>query len=138
MNSLPTTEDLSAVAQIMDPSYPDGLREVTELLFLELVQAEPSTPDQARSIALAQLALRQTERLSVELGGTNFYMHKATSYRLSPRNRQMCAEFRGDYKLLARKYKLTEQQVRNIVDAWQREQFARRQGSLLLDPVEPD
>ena len=44
----------------------------------------------------------------------------------------MCAEFRGDYKSLARKWGLTEQQTRNIVDAWQRERFHARQGSLQL------
>lgn len=133
MSAVPSAQDLAPVGLVLDPSYPESLREVTELLYLELVDAEPEAPAQARALELARLALRQTERLSSELGGTNFYMHKATSYRLSPRNRAMCAEFRGDYKILARRYKLTEQQVRNIVDAWQKEEFARKQNSLSFD-----
>ena len=50
---------------------------------------------------------------------------------LSARDRQMCAKFRGNnYFALAREYGLTEMRVRQIVDAWQREQFLRRQGRL--------
>jgi Mor family transcriptional regulator len=46
----------------------------------------------------------------------------------------MCAEFRGDYQVLARKYNLTEMRVRQIVDSWQRAQFlARQQGLPGLD-----
>lgn len=43
----------------------------------------------------------------------------------------MCSEFRGDYKVLARKYDLTEVRVLQIVDAWQRAQYLSRQQGLL-------
>jgi len=132
MKPTPTAQDLAPVAQVLDPEYPASLREITELLYLELVESEPEPPAQDRATDLARLALRQTERMCMEMGGQNLYLHKGTSYRLSPRNRQMCAEFRGDYKSLARKWGLTEQQTRNIVDAWQRERFHARQGSLQL------
>ena len=69
-------------------------------------------------------------RLSSVIGGGQVYWPKAVAYHLSPRNAQMCAEFRGDYKVLARKYKLTETQVRNIVDGWQDERFMARQGNI--------
>ena len=39
-------------------------------------------------------------------------------------------EFAGDYQALAQKYDLTEMRVRQIVGAWQQEQFLRRQGQL--------
>ena len=43
----------------------------------------------------------------------------------------MCAKFRGNnYFALAREYGLTEMRVRQIVGAWQQEQFLRRQGQL--------
>ena len=50
----------------------------------------------------------------------------------------MCRKFRGDYRVLALEFGLTEMRVRQIVDAWQREQYAQRQGRLLgLDPEGP-
>ena len=50
---------------------------------------------------------------------------------LSARDREMCARFRGNnYFALAREYGLTEMRVRQIVGAWQQEQFLRRQGQL--------
>jgi Mor family transcriptional regulator len=100
-------------------------------LYLELLE-----PD-ARKLAPEQLAWLQLQRLAATLGGLNMYLQKGTSVLLSPRNRQMCAEFRGDYKALARKYKLTEQQVRNIVDEWQRQEYAKRQTPLFAEPVAP-
>lgn len=58
------------------------------------------------------------------------YLAKGVTAHLSVRDRKMCGEFRGDYKLLARKYNLTEMRVRQIVDAWQRAQFLNRQRGL--------
>lgn len=135
MSKLPTAKDLAPVAAVLDPAYPELLREATEILFLQLVDEEASPPDEPRSLRLAQIALAQVERLSEVIGGGAPYWPKAVRFRLTPRNRQMCSEFRGDYKPLARKYKLTEQQVRNIVDEWQREQFARKQSPLFAESV---
>ncbi|MGY8903725.1 MAG: Mor transcription activator family protein [Burkholderiales bacterium] len=130
MSKLPTVQDLAPVQAVLDPTCPPTLREITENLYLELAQAEASYPDADRAAHLASLAWRQTERLCAAMGGMNWYLNKGVSLRLSKRNRQMCAEFRGDYKVLARKYDLTEQQCRNIVDAWQQEEYAKRQSAL--------
>ncbi|MFM9902106.1 MAG: Mor transcription activator family protein [Polaromonas sp.] len=130
MSALPESVDLAPIQAVLHPAYPERLREIAEFLFLVLVGEEETAPDAERSARLAQIAFAQCERLSAELGGSGFYMHKAISYRLTARNRQMCSEFRGDYRVLARKWKLTEQQVRNIVDEWQKEEFSRRQGDI--------
>ena len=133
MTEIPTSKDLAPVHAVLDPAYPEFLREVTEINYVTLVAEETSPPDEARKVRLAQLALALVERLSDVIGGGAPYWPKAVRFHLSPRNRQMCSEFRGDYKKLARRYKLTEQQVRNIVDTWQREQFERRQSPLFGD-----
>lgn len=133
MSLLPTAKDLAPVHAVLDPAYPEFLREVTEINFVTLLAEEPTPPDEARKLRLAQIALALVERLSDVIGGGAPYWPKAVRFHLTPRNRAMCAEFRGDYKRLARKHKLTEQQVRNIVDAWQREQFERRQSPLFED-----
>ncbi len=118
---------LAPLHAIFPPGFPPALRDIAELLYLQLHDEHVAADSADRTHVLASIAMRQVERLSTELGGGNLYVHKGVSYRLTPRNRQMCAEFRGDYKTLARKYKLSEQQVRNIVDAWQCEEFKRKQ-----------
>ena len=134
MQDLPTQQDLAPLADVLDPSTPATLREVAENLFVVLLANEPAKPKRDRAIALAQLALLQLERLCANMGGMNWYLHKAKVLKLSKRNREMCGKFRGDYKVLARAYDLTEQQVRNIVDAWQHEEFARKQKPLFASP----
>lgn len=133
MKHLPTEQDLAPLTAVLDPSTPATVREIAENLFVVLVSSEPVKPVAARALVLAQLAQAQVERLCANMGGMNWYLNKGVILKLSKRNREMCAKFRGDYKVLARAYDLTEQQVRNIVDAWQHEEFARRQSALFGD-----
>jgi len=126
-----TAGDLAPLEAVMDPAYPDRLREIAEHLFLQLLEEEDAAPDPARAHQMAQIALRQTERLSINLGGGNFYMHKGVSFRLTPRNREMCARFTGNnYDALALAYGLSDMRVRQIVNAWQVERFMHRQETL--------
>ena len=117
---------------LLPQGFPATLTEIAEQLYLQLAEEDLWVDRPDRAHWLASVALRQVDRLSVEFGGGNLYLHKGASFRLTPRNRQMYQEFRGDYKTLARKYKLSEQQVRNIVDAWQRERFLRRQPDMFV------
>ena len=133
MKQLPTAKDLAPLLQVLDPATPPTLREIAENLFVVLMFAEPSKPAADRALALAQLALLQMERLCAHMGGMNWYLNKGVALKLSKRNRGMCAKFRGDYKILAREYDLTEQQVRNIVDGWQEAEFLRKQNPLFGD-----
>ncbi len=136
MEKLPTTEDLAPITALLHPAYPERLREMAEILYLQLIdEALIESHGEEAKLRLAEVALAQTNRLSNTIGGRGFYMHKGTSFRLSPRNEQMCREFRGDYTVLARKYKLTDQQVRNIIDNWQEQEFAKRQGNFF--PPDP-
>src|SRR5574343_182206 len=80
--------------------------------------------------AMARVAVIQLQHLANEKGGRAIYRAKGVAVHLSARDRKMCEEFRGDYKVLARKYGLTEMRVGQIVDAWQREQYLRRQRGL--------
>lgn len=120
--------DLAPLAAALPEDFPEGLKEFAELLYMALCDDE-DLADQAPEL-LVGVALRQVERLSEVMGGSSPYIQKGVTFRLSPRNREMCEAFRGDYKALARRYKLSEQQVRNIVGRWQRQQFLRRQNAL--------
>ena len=65
---------LAPLHQQLDTNYPENLRTVAEWLFVQLVEDEESVPTPDRLYKLATLALRQTERLSAEEGGRNFYL----------------------------------------------------------------
>jgi Mor family transcriptional regulator len=109
---------------------------VAEWLFIQLVEDEEivEIPMSAeRLTALALLALRQTERLSAEIGGMNFYLNKGVRYRASLRDREMFERFNGqNYDELARTHSLTPMRVRQIIGSMMADEVARRQGRLDL------
>ena len=138
-----------AESAVLDATLPAGLkpdmRDVALCLFEVLVfdaggggSAKPSADWLLQLQRLAKLALAQLDHLAQQKGGQNFYLGKNVGVYFSARDEQMCRKFRGDYRVLALEFGLTEMRVRQIVDAWQREQYAQRQGRLLgLDPEDP-
>jgi Mor family transcriptional regulator len=124
-----SAQDVAMLETVLDPDYPERLREVAHHLFDALLR-EDSLRGLDRRV-LAEMALKQTEHLSMEMGGGNFYMHKGLAFRLTLRDREMCRKFNGrNYGALAKEYNLSEMRIRQIIDAWQREEFARRQAGL--------
>ncbi len=127
---------LAPLHALLDPAYPENLRMVAEWLFIQLVEDEEivEIPMSAeRLTALALLALRQTERLSAEIGGMNFYLNKGVRYRASLRDREMFERFNGqNYDELARTHSLTPMRVRQIIGSMMADEVARRQGRLDL------
>lgn len=125
---------LAPLHEQLDPGYPENLRTVAEWLFVQLVEDEEAAPTPERLRKLATLALRQTERLSAEEGGRNFYLGKGLRYRASLRDRQMYERFNGrNYNDLARENHLTPTRVRQIMDAMHQDDIGRRQGRLVLE-----
>lgn len=125
---------LAPLHQQLDAGYPENLRTVAEWLFVQLVEDEEVAPTPERLHKLATLALRQTERLSAEEGGRNFYLGKGLRYRASLRDREMYERFNGrNYIDLAREYHLTPTRVRQIMDAMHQDDISRRQGRLILE-----
>ena len=131
-----------AEVAVLEGALPPGLtptmREMALCLFEALViNDERAGSRQPEGVWLAQLhawaqqCCMQLQHVAQQMGGQPAYLAKGVAMYLSARDRQMCAEFRGNnYRQLAAKYGLTEMRVRQIVDAWQREQFERRQGRL--------
>lgn len=80
--------------------------------------------------AMARTVCVQVTHAAQEIGGRQLYISRGVS-DLSERDRAICGEFNGrNHVQLAKKYDLTEMRVRQILEAFQREQFARRQGKL--------
>ena len=124
-------KQLQPLHALLDSAYPEALRTIVEWLFIQLVEDEETAPTIERQGQLALTALRQTERLSREEGGRNFYLGRGIRYRETVRDRKMYKQFNGrNYDELARAYYLTPTRVRQIVDLMHADDLARRQGQL--------
>lgn len=145
---LASAAELAVLEQKLPQGLADGMRVLAVCMFEGLVLAsnqagcaQPSGAWAAQLQVLAQLVLVQLQHLSNELGGSgNIYIAKGLMVQLSARDRTMCERFKGNnYRQLAREFGLTEMRVRQIVDAWQHEQYQNRQASLPgLDEEDPD
>ena len=139
---LPMTKRMTAAeAAVLDAQLPAGLTEEMRDVALCLYEAMALTdsrlgqakPDESWVMvlgAMARVAVIQLQHLAEQKGGRAIYLAKGVAVHLSARDRKMCEEFRGDYEVLADRYDLTPMRVRQIVGAWQDEQFRRRQGRL--------
>jgi len=131
--------ELAVLEAQLPPGMAEGMRDLALCLFEALVLQDPraGTPAPAGDWQLqlsswAQQVLAQLQHLAQEMGGRGgLYIAKGLIAQLSARDHEMCGKFRGNnYRELAHEYGLTEMRVRQIVDAWQREQFTTRQGRL--------
>ena len=124
-------KQLKPLHDLLDSAYPEALRTIAEWLFVQLVEDDENAPSPESLARHALQALRQTERLSREEGGRNFYLGRGMRYRESLRDRKMYEQFNGrNYDELARLYYLTPMRVRQIMDAMHADDLARRQGRL--------
>lgn len=73
-------------------------------------------PNSHKDIA-KYIGIEPFKKLVELLGGSSLYIPKEASLTRPIRNRIIRERFNGDYKVLARKYNITEVQIRNIVDA---------------------
>lgn len=132
-------------AAVLDAMLPPGLtmdmRDMALCLFEAMVLADPRAGQQkldtewaAQLHTWARTACMQLQHLAEQKGGRAIYLAKGVAVHLSARDEEMCKQFRGNnYRELADQYDLTEMRVRQIVDTWQRSQYALRQGSLGLE-----
>lgn len=72
-------------------------------------------PNSHKDIA-QHIGIDSFKKLVEIVGGSSLYIPKESSLTRPIRNRIIRERFNGDYKTLARKYNITEAQIRNIVD----------------------
>jgi Mor family transcriptional regulator len=122
-----TAAELALLEEQLPKELTPAMHDVVQCLFEALVLKNTwGVP----LLDCAHMAMAQLQTLADTMGGEALYLAKGVTVHLSARDRKMCTEFRGDYKVLARKYNLTEMRVRQIVDRFQREQFLNRQQGL--------
>lgn len=126
-----TAADLAPLEEVLDPEYPERLRDMATVIYIAL-------QDHGQDMPAPELALALTEAVSLELGGGQFYMVKGFLHRkgLTKRDREIAQQSTGyNLHLLARKHNLTDMRIRQIVSAYKHEQFLARQDQL---PGMPD
>jgi len=104
--------------------YPELLEQIGQVIYDRLSRRGI---DQTQS-----LAFEMTEAIRTEIGGVQQYIPRGTLFELSQRDEEIWRKFTGDnYAALAREYKLTEMQVRNIIKRARQRDVTARQYSLL-------
>ena len=109
------------------------LQEMAEQMYLAL--AEDSAAASALGLPrLAEIVVEQLDRVALHAGGSGFYLPKGVRRELSARDREIVTRHNGRNKReLAREYGLSEMRIDQIMAAWRKMEFARRQGRLPLD-----
>jgi len=108
--------------------YPELLEHIGQVIFRRLRRY-----DVAHESAI-EMTFSLVEDIRTEIGGVQQYIPRGLSFKLSQRDQEIWQKFAGDnYDTLAREYRLTEMQVRNIIKRARQRDTATRQGSLLDD-----
>lgn len=90
--------------------YPELLEFIGQLVYRDLCERG------VHPHIATENALLVCESICVEFGGTQPYIPRILPHKLSERDQKIFREFRGDnYHQLARKYDLSEIQIRKIV-----------------------
>ncbi|MDR1276168.1 MAG: transcriptional regulator [Candidatus Accumulibacter sp.] len=109
-------------------NYPELLEQIGQVIFRSLRRY-----DVARESAI-QMTFSIVEAVRTEIGGAQQYIPRGLSFELSKRDLEIWRKFSGgNYLKLAREYKLTEMQVRNIIRRARARETAARQGSLFTE-----
>lgn len=125
-------ETLAILENLLPENLHPTLREIVTSLYLHLVEDE-EVVEMLGLERLADLAAGQVDRVSLDVGGSHFYLPKGIGYRLSPRDREIVAAHKGYNKReLARKYHLSEVRIDQILANHRKQEFLRRQGTLDL------
>lgn len=128
-----TAEEMLVLEQMFRIDYPETMRDIARCAYQTLMsESRNSVPNPRRFARLASLAIKVANRISEDMGGGNLYIHKAVAMQISDRNWEMYRKFNGhNHRNLARAYKLTEVQVRNIINACAEHEYRTRQLSIL-------
>ncbi len=111
-------ERLAIIEGLFPEDTHEMLREIAISMYLALI--EDAELQEALSFErLANIALDLTDRISLDHGGTQFYLPRGMSRRINDRNRRIWAEFNGrNRRELARKYDLSEMRLDQIFKAF--------------------
>lgn len=127
---------LAELLALLDAGLPDDLnatlREVCAALFLHLAE-DGELVEKLGLPRLAELAVGQMDRLSLDVGGSSFYLPKGIGCKLSARDREIGERYNGRNKhQLAREFGVSDMRIDQIYKRWRQAEVAKRQGALDL------
>ena len=133
-----SSAEIAVLEELLPEKLTESMRGVAVCMFEALVvldkragQAAPAGPWLEQLQTWADQVLIQMQHLADVVGGEAIYFAKGITMRLSARDHEMFAKFRGNnVRQLAKEYQITSTRVRQIMAAVQREQFLLRQGCL--------
>lgn len=132
---MPDLFDAGDILSPLNTQLPGGLhpthREMTEEMYLHLAEDERAV--QAIGLEyLAWLVIGMVDRIALKLGGCYFYMPKGIGVQLSARDREIVAAWRGNNgHVLAKKYKVSEMRISQILKKARLEKSVRKQDKSL-------
>lgn len=134
---MPDLFDAGDLLEPLNAQLPDGMhpthREMAEEMYLHVAEDDEVVGALGLD-RLAELVVGQVDRLAQKIGGCGFYMPRGIISRLSARDREIAAAWRGNNgHILARQYKVSEMRIGQILKKWRQEQFALKQGKLQFD-----
>lgn len=127
-----TSDEMLVLERMFRIDYPETMRDIARCAYQAMMaDSRNAVPNPRRFSRLAALSIKIANRISEDMGGGNLYINKSVSMQLSDRNWEMYRKFNGhNYRDLARLYKLTEVQVRNIINACAEHEYRTRQLAL--------
>lgn len=113
-SALLTPAQRAPLEGLLPLGYPTRLRNMALTAYAHLLEEMRPVGDDVHRVAW--LAFTTVESLSLAHGGEQFYMVKGMTYRAQQRARQIAAEYTGhNIEQLARRYRLSEPRVRQII-----------------------
>lgn len=118
---------MAHLTALLPESLHPTLVEMAEQMYLHLVE-DTETVALLGLPRLAEIAIGQLDRVTLYCGGAGFYMPKGIAHRLGARDLEIVRRHNGRNKRqLAREYHLSEVRIDQILNAWRRAKFERRQ-----------
>lgn len=104
---------LDALNMEIDPAITPKQRELAESIFVGLLNS-PAAQACAPQV-LAQAAIVVLVQVSSDLGGFSYYVARMGNLRTAALARAIRKDFKGDYRVVARKHGVSEMRVRQIL-----------------------
>lgn len=125
----PTPAELQLLEALWTPEWPEVWRDMSRRLYAALL-AQPALAGVERR-ELAAVAVEQMTAVAELYGGSAPYIPSGHFLFKSEKARKIISEFKGRNLIeVARANDVTPRRVQQIVGAWQRAQFAAKQGAL--------
>lgn len=126
--------DKTAAWPYLQAVLPDNLHptlvEMATAMFSYLVD-DAEALEKLGPARLADIVIGQLDLVAIECGGAGFYLPKGLARHFSERDRKIVAAWNGRNKReLAKEHQLSEMRIDQIMTAWRRAEFERRQGKL--------